>query len=218
MQGYVEGCAVEEGPLVTTFCVQNQGESEAGPFNVRASRLGGGVDEWQVEGLDAGEERCIEDTGNTYVTINVDAEDAVAEADETNNLYTVPVPTPPRSCTPTPTPTGTRVVVAASATATPLPEGTKLSTQVFPVYFCEFTGDRDRWGRGVYTWYRVEVTYIRGGGIKKRPIKEEILAGPFTGLWQGGCPDKDTFLQDFPNRDREWEEIEWCGLEDCGAP
>jgi len=216
MQGYTDGCTVEEGPLVTTFCVQNQGQSEAGPFSVRASRLGGGVDEWQVDGLDAGEERCIEDTGNTYVTINVDAEDAVAEADESNNLYTVPVPTPPRSCTPTPTPKATQAVVAAAATATPLPEGAKLSTEVFPVYFCEFTGERDREGYAIFTWYRVEVTYIRGGGIEKHPIKEEILAGPFTGTWQGGCPSMDKFMHKHPNQ--AGEEKEWCGSEECKTP
>jgi hypothetical protein len=102
MRGYTGGCVTEYALLVTKVCVRNQGPASAGPFVIWA----GGM-EWQVEGLAAGQEHCLESEGAASGEAMVDAGDAVVESDETNNTLFVPVPTAPAICTPTPTPTST---------------------------------------------------------------------------------------------------------------
>jgi hypothetical protein len=99
MRGYTGGCVTESAPLVTEVCVENRGAAAAGPFVIQA---GDGA-QWPVERLAAGEQRCLEgesDASGQIVT--VDADDAVAESDETNNTLMVPIPTPPAICTPSP--------------------------------------------------------------------------------------------------------------------
>lgn len=68
----------------------------------------------------------------------------------------------------------------------PAPEGaqppaSRVTTERFPVYFCQYIGD------GAWEWYEVEVTYVDG-----EPVDEEIVEGPFTGPWRGGCPPPPT--------------------------
>jgi hypothetical protein len=68
----------------------------------------------------------------------------------------------------------------------PAPEGaqppaSRITTERFPVYFCQYIGD------SVWEWYEVEVTYVDG-----EPVDEEIVEGPFTGPWRGGCPPPPT--------------------------
>jgi hypothetical protein len=100
MRGYTGGCVTEFAPLVTEVCVENRGAAAAGPFVIQA---GDGA-QWPVEGLTAGEQRCLKsesDVSGQMVT--VDAGETVAESDETNNTLIVPIPTPPAICTPLPT-------------------------------------------------------------------------------------------------------------------
>ena len=173
MQGVNDGCVNEHGPVMTEICVKNQGSGEAGPFVVRAQLYGLGALEWEVRGLAAGEVQCLQDEGNANGRVRVDADGAVMESDEGNNVFLVSVPTPPPICAATPTET-----VPAPPSATPFPEGSKVTTEVFPVYDCRYLGGT------TFEWYKVEVTYVDGV-----PVSEEILDGPFIDdEWRGGCP------------------------------
>ena len=51
----------------------------------------------------------------------------------------------------------------------PFPEGSKVETEVFPVYNCVYLGGE------IYEWYRVEVTFLNG-----EPVSEEVIRGPDT--------------------------------------
>lgn len=115
MQGYSGGCVTRFGPLETFICVSNQGAAPAGPFVIRDT--GGGSLAWQVEGLDAGEERCLQSVGVASV-VTVDADDEVVESDEANNTQYIPVPTPPAICTPTATATTTAATCGIAGTVT----------------------------------------------------------------------------------------------------
>jgi hypothetical protein len=97
MQGYTGGCVSQYGALVTRVCVKNQGAGSAGAFVVQAGALS-----WQVDGLAAEQERCLESEGSASGQVMVDANNQVAESNEENNVTYIPVPTPPPVCTPTP--------------------------------------------------------------------------------------------------------------------
>ena len=79
---------------------------------------------------------------------------------------------PPASRQPASTPGG-------AGTGRPLTVG-EVTSQVFPVYFCEFLGGE------TWQWYEVVVTYVDG-----EPVSEEIVSGPYTGAWQPYCPGRD---------------------------
>jgi hypothetical protein len=179
VQGTEGGCAGESASLVTRICARNEGAGDAGPFVVRAlHRQGGGAFSWEVEGLAAGEERCFEAEGRTTGRATVDVDGDVEETDEFNNDFIVPLATAVPVCTPTLVPTTTPTPAPLAAlTATPFPEDARVKTEVFPVYNCTYLGN------GVFEWYRVEVTYVNG-----EPVQEEVIRGPYTGEWQGGCP------------------------------
>ena len=85
------------GSLVTKICIKNQGSASAGPFVVQAGGLS-----WNVDGLAAGQEHCLESEGSPSGQVVVDANNQVAESNEDNNMMYVPLPTPPVLCTPTP--------------------------------------------------------------------------------------------------------------------
>jgi hypothetical protein len=123
MRGYSGGCVTEYAPLVTTVCVANQGAAPAGPFLVRAAGYGGGSLEWNVAGLGAGEDLCLEMERAAFGEALVDANNDVLESDETNNAGYVAIPTPPPICTPTATPTPT-----ATSTNTPTPGASPTET------------------------------------------------------------------------------------------
>jgi hypothetical protein len=103
--------AVEEPTHFMQVCVANQGDADAGAFNVfqqenpRSSA--------RIEGIAAGQQACVELPFATNVSIFADTSDEVAERDETNNRLEVPLPFPtacdvvPPPCTPTPTPRST---------------------------------------------------------------------------------------------------------------
>jgi RNA polymerase sigma-70 factor (ECF subfamily) len=55
--------------------------------------------------------------------------------------------------------------------------GDDTTTEVFPVYYCT---QIDAY---TFQWYEVEVTYVNG-----EPVSEAVISGPYTGLWQSGCP------------------------------
>jgi hypothetical protein len=105
MRGYTGGCVTEYAPLMIKVCVENQGGAAAGPFVVRYMVQIRREEYWQIEGLAAGEERCLESNApHGWTEVTVDVGDVVVESDETNNTQGVPVPTPPPICTPTHTP------------------------------------------------------------------------------------------------------------------
>lgn len=179
VQGLSNGCVQEPNPLTTSVCVQNAGDGEAGPFTVRVlHRVGGTSFDWRVEELAAGEELCLDDEGPPVGRAMVDADDEVTETDEFNNNLIVSLPPPTVVCTVAPTPTITPTPgPLPPPTATPFPEGSKVTTEVFPVYDCRYLG------QGIYEWYRVEVTYVDGV-----PVEERIIRGPLMGEYVGGCP------------------------------
>lgn len=90
-------CLEEYLPLESKVCVRNKGDTPAGNFTIET-----GEDlSWQVESLGAGEDLCFEtefDLSGSLVV--VDPDNAVREADETNNELIIPVPTPPVLCPP----------------------------------------------------------------------------------------------------------------------
>lgn len=94
------GCLPPGTPVATRSgaLVANDGEVAAGPFRV-------GPPDWHVPGLPADAARSREDARFAGVpSMTIDADDAVPEHDETNNLLVVVVATPPPTCTPEPTP------------------------------------------------------------------------------------------------------------------
>lgn len=100
------GC-ITQVPTID-ICVANIGEAPAGPFSV--SGVNGAIrDEFfRLDGLAAGEQRCIEAHFplDAEVTVTVDARNEVEESDEDNNARLEFVSFPPfPACTPTPTPT-----------------------------------------------------------------------------------------------------------------
>jgi hypothetical protein len=97
MAGFEGGCVLEYRPAATTVCVRNQGEGDAGAFDVTAGDV-----TWAVEGLAAGEEICVSEIGAFSAAV-VDINRQVDEADETNNSVDIYIPTltPPPLCTPT---------------------------------------------------------------------------------------------------------------------
>jgi hypothetical protein len=98
MEGFTGHCVPDLGPVVADVCVENRGQADAGEFVVSA----GGVS-WTVEGLAAGEQTCLHGQG-PFGAIEVDAGNAIAEMDETNNVAHPPTLTPPPICTTTPAP------------------------------------------------------------------------------------------------------------------
>jgi hypothetical protein len=96
MAGFEGGCVLEYRPAATTVCVRNQGEGDAGAFDVTAGDV-----TWAVEGLAAGEEICVSEIGAFSAAV-VDINRQVDETDETNNTVDIYVPTltPPPLCTP----------------------------------------------------------------------------------------------------------------------
>lgn len=98
MAGFEGGCVLEYRPAATTVCVRNQGEGDAGAFDVTAGDV-----TWTVEGLAAGGEVCLSEIG-AFAAAVVDINRQVDEVDEKNNSVDIHIPTltPPPLCTPTP--------------------------------------------------------------------------------------------------------------------
>jgi hypothetical protein len=122
----MEGCVQDPSEIETALvvCVANRGFTGAGAFSVDVS----GQPFPRVDGLGAGEERCVEGQAvSGEVDVTADTQQEVREDDEENNLgsFSVGVPTLPPLCTPTPTPTPTS---SASATATVTPSVTDTQT------------------------------------------------------------------------------------------
>jgi TolB protein len=69
----------------------------------------------------------------------------------------------------------------------PLVEPSGTSTQSFPVYNCRYAGN------DTYQWVEAIVTYV-----DDIPVSEEIVGGPFTGIWQPGCPANTDFGETGP--------------------
>ena len=110
--------------LALEVCVANRGTEASGPFLVQLL----GEDVRRVDGLAAAEQICFQAPLVTFdVDVLVDAEHAVAEADEANNFraFFVAQRTPPPFCTATPTVTETVPPIdTATATETPTPTPT----------------------------------------------------------------------------------------------
>ncbi len=95
IQGYDGGCSSTTSPLELSICVKNEDEGDAGPFTVT-----GGGETWNVSGLSAGQEQCLDPrevaSGSTEVV--VDPDEQVVESDDDNNVMMLPMPTPPPVC------------------------------------------------------------------------------------------------------------------------
>lgn len=115
----VPTCARYAVPWFGFVTIANQGAASAGPFSVRAPRVS-----WVVDGMAAGETRVLVSPPSIYpdVPIVADPDNAVAESDETNNVYDPDpnhlwTPTsqttqpPPCTATPTATPNGLRALL-----------------------------------------------------------------------------------------------------------
>jgi len=84
--------------------VRNIGENESGTFYVELKANGASVQEIEVESLAAGASTTVTFTwtpeelfpGDYTLTVTVDPEDDVAEADETNNTATTEVTVSPK--------------------------------------------------------------------------------------------------------------------------
>ena len=106
IRGYTGGCASSYGPIVVTACVVNQGDRDAGAFDLSVN----GVANWGADGVAAGDTLCIETKETPFLFIPfeivADSGQEVAESDETNNTWEgiLPLPTAPVLCTATPTP------------------------------------------------------------------------------------------------------------------
>jgi hypothetical protein len=95
IQGYEGGCTSATSPLELTICVKNEDEGDAGPFTVT-----GGGETWNVSGLSAGQEQCLDprEVGGGSIEVVVDPDEQVVESDEDNNVMMLPMPTPPPVC------------------------------------------------------------------------------------------------------------------------
>jgi hypothetical protein len=97
IQGLEGGCASESSSLELSICVRNEGEGDAGPFTVT-----GGGETWNVSGLSAGQETCLDSrevgVGGGSTEVVLDPDDQVVESDDDNNATMIPVPTPPPVC------------------------------------------------------------------------------------------------------------------------
>jgi serine/threonine protein kinase len=95
IKGYTGGCTSTTSPLELSICVRNEDEGDAGPFTVT-----GGGETWDVSGLSAGQEECLDprEVAGGSTEVLVDPDDQVVESDEDNNVMMIPVPTPPPVC------------------------------------------------------------------------------------------------------------------------
>ena len=95
MKGYEGGCVSDMSPLELSICVKNEDEGDAGPFTVT-----GGGETWNLSGLSAGQEQCLDprEIGGGSIEVVVDPDDQVVESDDDNNVSMIPVPTPPPVC------------------------------------------------------------------------------------------------------------------------
>lgn len=107
MEGFNGRCVPRYGGPELSVTVANQGLAVAGPFTVRTD--GSGI-EWRVEtGLAPGRSEALPFATGEASWVDVDVDEEVDEADETNNRAAIPMPTwtPPPLCTSLPGPTDT---------------------------------------------------------------------------------------------------------------
>jgi len=101
MEGHTPGqCVDEYGRLIVRICVTNEGDTP-----VENVLVTDGFNEAAIDSIGAGEEFCVEDSGLSVSSIEVDPVNDIAEADESNNQILMAVPTPPPLCVDFPTPT-----------------------------------------------------------------------------------------------------------------
>ncbi|HYD47069.1 MAG TPA: hypothetical protein VEB21_01910 [Terriglobales bacterium] len=104
-------------PPRLVVCVANRGAASTGTFEVVAGRHLG----WQAISLDAGNEVCFSSALTDSAAVTIDPDNAIVEADESNNVRFVLMPTVTRGpgCTPTPTPPRSSSPPPSSFTPTP---------------------------------------------------------------------------------------------------
>ena len=88
IQGYEGGCTSATSPLELTICVKNEDEGDAGPFTVT-----GGGETWNVSGLSAGQEQCLDprEVGSGSIEVVVDPDEQLVESGKDNNVMMLPL-------------------------------------------------------------------------------------------------------------------------------
>lgn len=164
MDGYAGGCVVEYTPLVTQLCVENRGAGPAGAFVIRAEK---GQGEWPVTALEPQATHCFQvDANLAAVMLAVDPDDALAEADETNNTWRAPIPTPPLLCTSTaaPPPPATSTLAPTPPTkvlATTAPEATAPQPSLAITSFTLDMADLPEGGKRItFNWTTTGATHV----------------------------------------------------------